>query len=85
MDNVNIIGTLAGFCTTVSLLPQIVKIYRTKSVRDLSLFMFIIFLIGVASWLVYGVLTDSVPIITANCVTFLFCSYILFMKIKYRN
>jgi MtN3 and saliva related transmembrane protein len=83
MDTITLIGTIAGFCTTVSFLPQVIKIYRTKSVHDLSLFMFIIFAVGVASWLVYGFLTDSVPIIVANCVTFIFCGFILFMKIKY--
>ncbi|MCX5680647.1 MAG: SemiSWEET transporter [Candidatus Omnitrophica bacterium] len=83
MDSVTFIGTVAGFCTTLSFLPQMIKIHRTKSAHDLSLFMFIIFAFGVASWLVYGVLTGSTPIIAANCVTLVFCGYILFMKVKY--
>ena len=83
MDIVTLIGTVAGFCTTVSFLPQMIKIHRTKSVHDLSLLMFIIFAFGVSSWLVYGILTKSAPIIAANCVTLLFAAYILFMKIKY--
>jgi len=83
MDSVTLIGTVAGFCTTASFLPQMIKIHRTKSVHDLSLFMFIIFAFGVASWLVYGMLTGSFPIIAANCITLLFCVYILFMKMKY--
>ena len=83
MDIVTLLGTIAGFCTTISFLPQMIKIHRTKSTHDLSLFMFIIFAIGVACWLVYGVLTSSTPIIVANCVTLLFSFYILFMKVKY--
>lgn len=74
---------MAGFCTTVSFLPQVIKIYKTKSAHDLSLAMFIIFAFGVISWLAYGILTESAPIIVANCVTLVFAVYILFMKIKY--
>lgn len=83
MDIATLIGTVAGFCTTVSFLPQMIKIHRTKSARDLSIFMFIIFALGVVCWLVYGILTRSAPIIAANCITLLFCAYILFMKVKY--
>jgi MtN3 and saliva related transmembrane protein len=83
MDKVTFIGTVAGFCTTISFLPQMIKMHRTKSVHDLSTSMFIIFAFGVSSWLVYGILTDSAPIIAANCITLLFCGYILFMKVKY--
>jgi len=83
MDIVMLIGAVAGFCTTISFLPQMIKVHRTKSAHDLSLSMFVIFAFGVSSWLVYGVLTESVPIIAANCVTLLFCGYILFMRVKY--
>ena len=83
VDKITLIGSIAGFCTTVSFLPQMIKIHRTKSARDLSISMFIIFAFGVVSWLAYGILTGSVPIIAANCVTLLFCAYILSMKVKY--
>jgi MtN3 and saliva related transmembrane protein len=83
MDRITLVGTIAGFCTTVSFLPQVMKIHRTKSVHDLSLLMFIIFAIGVVSWLVYGFLTGSMPIIVANFITLIFCGYILFMRTKY--
>ena len=83
MDIITLIGTVAGFCTTISFLPQMIKIHRTKSAHDLSVFMFIIFAFGVACWLCYGVLTGSAPIVIANSITLLFCGYILFMKVKY--
>jgi len=83
MDRITLVGTIAGFCTTVSFLPQVMKIHRTKSVHDLSLLMLIIFAIGVVSWLVYGFLTGSMPIIVANFITLIFCGYILFMRTKY--
>ena len=47
--------------------------------------MFVIFIFGVMSWLAYGILTDSAPIIVANCVTLLLAGSILFMKLKYNK
>jgi len=77
------VGSIAAFCTTVAFLPQVVKVYRTKSARDLSLPMYIIFSLGVMSWLVYGFLDKSLPIIIANIITLVLALYILGMKVKY--
>ena len=49
------IGFLAAFCTTVAFFPQAVKVWKTKSTRDISLYMFVIFTVGVISWLIYGI------------------------------
>lgn len=84
MDHVTIIGTIAATCTTISFLPQVIKVYRSKHARDLSLPMYVIFSIGVICWLFYGLLVRSIPIVTANAVTFVLCAYILSMKIRYR-
>jgi len=83
MDMVTAVGSVAAFCTTVAFLPQVVKVYRTKSARDLSLPMYVIFSIGVLSWLVYGLLDKSLPIIIANIITLVLALYILGMKVKY--
>ena len=83
MDMVTAVGSVAAFCTTVAFLPQVVKVYRTKSARDLSLPMYVIFSIGVLSWLVYGLLDKSLPIIIANIITLFLALYIIGMKIKY--
>jgi len=80
---VTAVGSVAAFCTTVAFLPQVVKVYRTKSARDLSLPMYVIFSIGVLSWLVYGLLDKSLPIIIANIITLFLALYIIGMKIKY--
>lgn len=83
MDIVTAVGSIAAFCTTVAFLPQVVKVYRTKHARDLSLPMYIIFSFGVLGWLVYGFLDNSLPIIIANIITLVLALYILGMKVKY--
>ena len=76
------IGFFAAFCTTVAFIPQAVKVYKTKSTKDISLYMFIIFNIGVLSWLIYGISKLDFPLILANAVTLILSLYILFYKIK---
>ena len=78
------VGMVAATCTTISFVPQIIKIYRSKHAKDLSLPMYIFFTFGVFMWLIYGVMLNSVPVITANGVTVIFCAYIIAMKLKYK-
>lgn len=84
MNVINFIGLAAAVCTTISFLPQIVRIQRTKHAGDLSLPMYVIFSFGVFLWLCYGVLIRSLPVILANLTALLLCLYIVLMKIKYR-
>lgn len=77
------IGFIAATLTTVSFVPQLVKTVKTKETKHISLFMYIIFTIGVAMWVVYGVLNRDIPVILANSITLCFISVILFMKIKH--
>ena len=69
MDPVTVVGLIAGGLTTVSLLPQVTQIWRTKSARDISLKMFVAFCGGVFLWLVYGILLRETPIILWNGIT----------------
>ena len=78
------IGFLAAFCTTFAFLPQAIKVWKTKSTRDISLYMFIIFTVGVISWLIYGITISDLPIILANSVTLVLSFFILFYKIRYK-
>ena len=78
------IGFLAAFCTTFAFFPQALKVWKTKSTRDISLYMFIIFTIGVISWLIYGITISDLPIILANAVTLILSLFILVYKIKYK-
>ena len=83
MKYITIVGTIAAICTTASFLPQVIKIYRTKQTKDLSLPMYVILLFGFSAWAYYGIMTKSLPIIIANGLTFLLGVYILLMKMRY--
>jgi MtN3 and saliva related transmembrane protein len=79
------IGLVAGLLTTTAFIPQVWKIYRTKSGKDISGRMFSLFSIGIVLWLVYGILLKSVPLILSNVVTLILSLTILWLKIRYRR
>ncbi len=79
----DILGFAAGTLTTIAFVPQFLKAWKTKSTKDISLSMFLIFTIGVALWLIYGIMKLDYPIIAANAITVTLASMILAMKIKY--
>jgi MtN3 and saliva related transmembrane protein len=82
MNLVDSIGFIAAFCTAISFLPQVVKVLKTGDTQSLSLGMYIIFVIGVSLWLVYGIAKQDWPITIANTVTLLFATIILVFKVK---
>ena len=85
MDMITLIGFLAGGLTTASFVPQVVKTARTRSARDLSEAMLLVFLAGLALWTFYGVQVGSLPIIAANVITIGLVGAILAMKVQFRN
>ena len=78
------IGFFAALCTTIAFLPQAIKVYKTKSTKDISLLMFLIFTVGVLSWLIYGLIINDYPVILANAVTLILSLFILIYKIRYK-
>jgi MtN3 and saliva related transmembrane protein len=80
---VTFVGYAAAFCTTISFLPQAIKIWRTRSTKDISRDMFAIFTVGVALWLAYGLALHDIPMIAANGVTFVLAALILGFKLRY--
>lgn len=84
MSDNDLIGMLAGTLTTISLVPQVLKIRRTRSARDISWGMFALFGLGVVLWLVYGILIGAVPVIVANAVTLALTLAIIVMKWRFR-
>lgn len=84
LESANTIGLLAGTLTTIAFVPQVIKIWKTKHARDLSLGMFAIFSSGVLLWLWYGIAIGATPIIVANAVTLGLSLTILVFRIKYR-
>lgn len=78
------LGFLAGGLTTASFVPQVAKIWKTKSADDVSLTIFVAFCIGVALWLTYGIIKKDWAILVTNGVTLILGLAILVMKIKYK-
>jgi MtN3 and saliva related transmembrane protein len=81
MTAITFIGLLAGACTTIAFVPQVIKTWKTRSAKDLSLGMYSIFCIGTALWLTYGLFISDLPIILANALTFLLALIILYFKV----
>jgi MtN3 and saliva related transmembrane protein len=77
------IGFIAAILTTGSFLPQAVMTIRTRNTSSISLAMYVIFTLGVALWLVYGIAMESWPMICANTVTLGLAGTILGLKIRY--
>jgi MtN3 and saliva related transmembrane protein len=80
----DVIGYVAALFTTFSLLPQIIRIWKLKEARDISLFMPLMVSIGAVLWLVYGIMIAEAPVIAANAVSLLVALTTLFVTIKYR-
>lgn len=83
MNPVTIIGLTAAILTTLAPIPQLIKIFRQRETKDISLVMYIVVTIGIALWMIYGFLINNLPIILANIVTLIVTISILFLKIRY--
>ncbi|MBI3600284.1 MAG: SemiSWEET transporter [Nitrospinae bacterium] len=81
---INITGLLAATLTTISFLPQVIKILKTRHTKDISLLMYIGFTTGVLLWLIYGILLKELPIIIGNGITLIFVIIMLIFKIRYK-
>jgi MtN3 and saliva related transmembrane protein len=82
MESSEIIGYIAATATTASFIPQALKVITTRDTRSISLWMYLLFTIGVAFWLVYGFQMRAIPIILANIVTVSLAGIILLYKIR---
>jgi MtN3 and saliva related transmembrane protein len=83
METEKLLGFVAGFLTTVAFVPQVVKIWKSRSAHDVSLPTFIAFTLGVALWLTYGFILKEPPMILWNAVTLVLAGAILAMKLKF--
>lgn len=84
MDYIMIIGLVAAALTVIAFLPQLMKVWKTRSTRDISLGMFSIFCVAVFLWFAYGILTSDPPVIIANLLVFVQALVILAFKVKYK-
>ena len=83
MDFIILIGFLAAILTTISFVPQVIKTMQTKHTEDISLVMYVLLVIGIFLWFIYGIYIDSMPVIAANAVTLVLSSIILALKVKH--
>jgi len=79
---IEILGFTAAFLSTVCYVPQVLKILKTGHANDISLLMYIILTMAAILWIIYGLMTESMPVIAANIVSFLLSGTILIMKIR---
>ncbi len=80
---IKIIGFLAAFTSTISLIPQLIQSFRNKSAKDLSILMLWNFVISSILWLVYGIMIDSYAVICTNFIMTVSSIWLLTLKIKY--
>ena len=79
----DLIGSVAAVLTTASFIPQAWHSFKTRDVSGISLGMYSVFTVGVALWLLYGMLLQSWPLMIANTITLLLASAILGMKLRF--
>ena len=77
------IGFVAAFCTTVAFVPQLVRVLKLRSAREISLGTFLLFSIGIFLWLLYGIYSGSKPVIASNAATLGLSLSILYLKVRY--
>jgi MtN3 and saliva related transmembrane protein len=82
MDMATLVGGFAAFCTTVSYFPQLKKCWETGEAGDLSLGMLFILIVGLAAWVVYGIMRSDTVVVVANSVSVCLLAGILVFKIR---
>ncbi len=85
MDMIQVLGLVAGACTSTAAVPQLIKTWKTKEVGDVSLKMFLLYVVGMSMWLTYGIIKSDLPIIITNALALTFHGMMLYFKIKYKN
>ncbi len=82
MNTATIIGLSAAFLSSISMIPQVIKVYRTKKTENLSLGAFSVLAVGLFLWFIYGIMIKAMPVIVGNVLGLSLVCYIVIMKIK---
>lgn len=77
------IGVIAAFLTTLALIPQVIKVVKTKKTEGISVVMYIMQVSGILLWAIHGYMIGDIAVLVANIVTFILASTVLVYKIKY--
>ncbi len=83
MELIDIVGYCAGILVVISLLPQTIKSWRTKSTKDLSYWRYIIYVVGLVLWITYAIIIHNGPVAVMNSAGLVLAVSILMLKIKY--
>jgi MtN3 and saliva related transmembrane protein len=84
MTSLQILGLAAGTITSVTFLPQVMHVWKTKSAKDLSLTMLLLLMLGVIMWLTYGILAKDTAIIYTNSMVLIMSIVLLIFKLKFK-
>jgi len=84
MGKIEILGLIAASLTTAAFIPQVYKAWRYKSTKDISIVMYLILLIGLFLWIIYGIYHRSIPILFTNIITSLLVILMIGLKIKHK-
>lgn len=85
MTGVEILGYAACAVTAFTFLPQVLKTWREKSAKNVSLMMFVIAFINEAMWIAYGVLRNDMVIIVTNVIMIVMCSIMISLKLRFKQ
>jgi len=85
MTAIQILGLAAGTITSITFLPQVIQIWKTKSAKDLSMVMLLLLIVGVSMWLSYGILIKDAAIIYTNSMVLAMSFIMLIFKLKFKQ
>ncbi|KAF0216272.1 MAG: hypothetical protein FD174_3726 [Geobacteraceae bacterium] len=83
--NITHLGLIAGAITSAAGIPQVVRAYRTKQVRDISIWQPVLLTVGMSLWLIYGIAINDIPLIAANAFSLICYSVLIVMKYIYKE
>jgi MtN3 and saliva related transmembrane protein len=84
MSVTEILGLVAGTITSITFLPQVIRLWQTRSVKDLSMVMVLLLTLGTCCWLTYGLLKNDAAIIYTNVMVLIMSLIIFYFKLKYK-
>ena len=84
MSAIQILGLIAGTITSITFLPQVIRLWKTKSVKDISMLMMLLLILGTSLWLTYGLLLKDIAIIYTNVMVLVMSLIMFYFKIRYK-
>ena len=77
------LGLVAGALVTFSMVPQLIRVFKLRSAREISLLFTTILLLGIICWLAYGVYLELTPVVLWNAIGAVLVALLLYAKLRY--